>query len=178
MRDFCITFIPVPGTSCEFCTARAIIPGVRLHHILYPPGASVSSVRPCHNTRNFFEFLNTSIPVPETSDCSVRLTYPYPESTNPTEHNLVIYSVYIHIFDPAQLKSLNTVYTAPGYLVNIGLEDGLHFVRGKPCNRKQSCSCIPSKRSHKNIFTKDYRSVLFPSTDISVPLLLLSLIHI
>ena len=48
----------------------------------------MSSVRTCHNTRNFCKFCNTSIPVPETSGSSVRLPYPYPESTNPTEHNL------------------------------------------------------------------------------------------
>ena len=48
----------------------------------------MSSVRPCHNTRNFCEFCNTSVPVPETSGSSVRLPYPYPQSTNPTEHNL------------------------------------------------------------------------------------------
>ena len=83
---FCNTFIPVPATSvisaahsyphlCQLCTPRATIPGVRAHHFLYPPGTSVSSVRPCHNTRNFCEFCNTSIPVPETSGSSVRLPY-------------------------------------------------------------------------------------------------------
>ena len=54
---------------------------------VYLPGTSVSSVRPCHNTRNFCEFRNTSIPVPETSGSCARLPYPYPESTNPTEHH-------------------------------------------------------------------------------------------
>ena len=39
------------------------------------------------NTRNFCEFCNTSIPIPETSGRSVRLPYPYPESTNPAEQN-------------------------------------------------------------------------------------------
>ena len=52
------------------------------------PRTSVSSVRPCHNTRNICEFCNTSIPSPEISGSSSRLLYPYPESTNPTEHNL------------------------------------------------------------------------------------------
>ena len=52
------------------------------------PRTSVSSVRPCHNTRNICEFCNTSIPSPEISGSSLRLLYPYPESTNPTEHNL------------------------------------------------------------------------------------------
>ena len=33
-------------------------------------------------------FCNTSIPVPETCGSSVRLPYPYPEFTNPAEHNL------------------------------------------------------------------------------------------
>ena len=64
------------------------IPGVRVQHFLYLPGTSVSSVRPCHNTRNFCEFCNTSIPVPKASGSSVRLPYPYPESANPTEHNI------------------------------------------------------------------------------------------
>ena len=48
----------------------------------------LSSVRPCHNTPNFWEFCKTFIPVPETSGSIVRLLYPYPESTNPTEPNL------------------------------------------------------------------------------------------
>ena len=73
---------------CEFCTPRATIPGVRVQHFLYAPGTSVSSVLPCHNTRSFCEFCNTSIRVPETSVSSVRLLYPYPETTNPTEHSL------------------------------------------------------------------------------------------
>ena len=59
---------------------------------MYAPGTSVSSVRPRHNTRNLCEFCNTSVPVPETSGSTVRLPYPYPECTNPTEHNLVIFS--------------------------------------------------------------------------------------
>ena len=46
----------------------------------------MSSVRPCHNTQNFCKFCNTFIPVPETSGSSVRLPYPDPEVTNPTEH--------------------------------------------------------------------------------------------
>ena len=75
---------------CKICTPRPAIPGVRVQHFLYPPGTSVSSVRPCHNTRNFCEFCNTSAPVPETSASSVILPYPYPESTNPTEHHLAI----------------------------------------------------------------------------------------
>ena len=41
---------------CEFCTPRATIPGVRVQHFLYPPGTSVTSVRPCHNARNFCDF--------------------------------------------------------------------------------------------------------------------------
>ena len=98
---FCRTFIPVPELSvtsighsypyrnfCEFCTPRATIPGVRVQHLSCPPGASVGSVRPCHNPRNFWKFCTTFIPVPETSGSSVRLPYPYPESTNPTEHDL------------------------------------------------------------------------------------------
>ena len=72
--NFCNTFIPVPGTS-------------------------VSAVRPVHNTRgtgtacfvparNFCELCSTSLPVSETSGSSVRLPHLYPESTNPTEHDL------------------------------------------------------------------------------------------
>ena len=57
---------------CELCKTRATIPGVRVHHVLYPPGTSVSFVCPCHNTRNFWKFGNTSIPVPETSGSSGR----------------------------------------------------------------------------------------------------------
>ena len=55
---------------------------------------SVSSARPRHNTRNVCEFCDTSIPIPETSGSSGRIPYPYPESTNPTEHNLKIYTLY------------------------------------------------------------------------------------
>ena len=99
----CRAFIPMPGTSvsyvrhhtrtrnfCKFCTPMPQIPGLRVQHFLYPPGTSVSSVRPCHNPRDFCEFCNTSIPVPKTSGSSVRLPYPYPESTNPAEHTLEI----------------------------------------------------------------------------------------
>ena len=99
---FCKPFIPVPGTAgssvtlsypysdlfFEFGTTRATIPGVRVQHVLRPPGASVSSVCLCHNTRNFREFCTISIPVPESSGSSVKPPYPYPESTKPTEHSL------------------------------------------------------------------------------------------
>ena len=63
---FCNTFIPVPElplvlweihtcirSFCEFCAPRAAIPGARVRHLSYPPGTSVSSARPCDNTRNF-----------------------------------------------------------------------------------------------------------------------------
>ena len=70
---------------CEFCKTRATTPGVRVQHFLYPLGTSVSSVCPCHNTRNFWKFCNTSIPVPETSGSSVRSPHAYRESANPTE---------------------------------------------------------------------------------------------
>ena len=89
-RTFCElyrTFIPVPGTSVRSVRPRHSTRGTGTA-FLFLPGTSVSSVRPCHNTRNFCEFCNTSIPVPETSASSVRLPYPYSESTNPTEHNL------------------------------------------------------------------------------------------
>ena len=58
--------------------ARATKTEVRVEFSLYRPGTSVSSVRPCHNTGNFCEFCNTSIPVPDTSGSSVRLPYPSP----------------------------------------------------------------------------------------------------
>ena len=73
---------------CKFFTPRVAIPGVRVKQLLYPPGTSVTYVRPCHNTRNFWKFCNSFIPVPETSGSSVRPPYRYPESTNPTEHSL------------------------------------------------------------------------------------------
>ena len=94
--------LPVPGSfgssvrlsypypNCKFCKTIIPLPGVRVQHLLYPPGTSVSSVRPCHNTRSFWKFCNTFILVPETSGSYVSLPYPYPESTNPTEHNLAL----------------------------------------------------------------------------------------
>ena len=51
----------------------------------------MSSVRPSHNTQHVCELCNTFEPIPETSGSSARLPYPYPESTNPTEHNLEIF---------------------------------------------------------------------------------------
>ena len=65
--------------------ARATIPGVRVQHFLYSPGTSVSSVRPCHNARNFSALCNTP-------------PYPYPESTNATEHNLAIFVRMMNIW--------------------------------------------------------------------------------
>ena len=64
------------------------LPCVRVQHCSYPPGTSVSSVRPCHNCRDVCEFCNTTILVPETSRSFARIPYPYSEFTNPTEHNL------------------------------------------------------------------------------------------
>ena len=109
-RKFCKNFIPIlelllvlydihtrTRNLCEFCTPRATIPGVRVQHLLYPPGPSVSYVRPCHNTRNFWKFCNTFVPVPETSGSCVRLPYLYPESTNSTEHNRVEGFVETHL---------------------------------------------------------------------------------
>ena len=68
--------------------ACATTPGVRVQPFYTVPGISLSSVRLCHNTWNFCGFCDISIPVPGASVSSVRLSYPYPESTNPTEHNL------------------------------------------------------------------------------------------
>ena len=76
---------------CEFCETRATIPGVLVQHVLYPPGSSLGSASLCHNTRNFWKFCNTSIPVPETSGSFVRLPYPYPEPTSPTELKRAIF---------------------------------------------------------------------------------------
>ena len=63
----------------KFCTLVATKPGVRVQHGLYPLGTSVSSVRLCHNIRNFCKFRRTSVTVPGTSVSSVRSSYPYPE---------------------------------------------------------------------------------------------------
>ena len=46
---------------------------------LYLPGTHVSSVRPCHNTRNFWRFCKTFLPLPGTSVSSVGYSYQYPE---------------------------------------------------------------------------------------------------
>ena len=72
----------------KFYTSFATIPGVRVQLVLYPTGTSRSFVCLCHNARSLWKFCNTSIPVPENSGSSVRPPYPYPESTNPTEHDL------------------------------------------------------------------------------------------
>ena len=93
--ELCRTFIPVPGTSVSSGRPVQQYPGYG-YIVFYPPRTSVSSVRPSHNTRNFCELCNTSIPVPETSGSSVRLPYPDPDSTNPAEHNLVNIHVLSH----------------------------------------------------------------------------------
>ena len=74
---------------CELCTPRAITPGVRVPHLLVP-------------ARNFGEFCTPVPQYPELLEvlqhfhtrtwnfwkfCKT-VPYPYPESTNPTEHNL------------------------------------------------------------------------------------------
>ena len=71
---FCRTFIPAPGTSGSSTSVRHSYPYPKLLQVLYArghntrgtvtaflylPGTSVSSVRPCHNTRNFCEFCKT-----------------------------------------------------------------------------------------------------------------------
>ena len=55
-------------------------------------------------TRNFWKFCNTFIPVPETFGSSGRLPYPYPESTNPTERNIVIFVLYTTAVSPLSKK--------------------------------------------------------------------------
>ena len=58
--------------------------------MLQYPGYGYNIVCPCpyHNNRNFREFCNTPIPVPETYGSSVNFPYPYPESTSPKEQYL------------------------------------------------------------------------------------------
>ena len=107
--------LPVPGTSVRSVRGCHNTRGTG-SAFLYLPGTSVSSVRPCDNARNFWNFCKTFIPVPgtsvsyvshsyrtrnfcdfcntsiqvlETSGSFGRLLYPYQESTNPTQHNLV-----------------------------------------------------------------------------------------
>ena len=99
--SFFRTFIPRTRTSVRFLGHSYPYPELLL--VLYTP---------CHNTRGtgtapfvparsfcefctpmpqcpeLLEFCYSFIPVPETSVSSVRLPYPEPESTNPTEHNL------------------------------------------------------------------------------------------
>ena len=55
----------------------------------------MSSVLRFRNTRNFCEFYNTSIAIPETSGSYIRSPYPHPEFSNPTEHNLRIKCVCV-----------------------------------------------------------------------------------
>ena len=83
----CRAFIPVPGASgssvrhsylypehfWKFCTPVATIPGVRVQHVFYPLGTSVTSVRLRQNTRNFWKFCKIVIPLPEKSVTPVRL---------------------------------------------------------------------------------------------------------
>ena len=71
-------FIPIPETSVCSESAREI-PGVLVQPSYTNPGTSVSSVRLCHNTRNFWKFRKTFIPVPGTCGYSVRLSYLYLE---------------------------------------------------------------------------------------------------
>ena len=93
----CKASIPVPGTSGSSVRPEPHIPGVRVHHVLYLPGTSVSSVCLCHNTRIFRKFCTTSIPVPETSGISVRPPYRYPESTNPTKLKRAILTTVVSV---------------------------------------------------------------------------------
>ena len=64
----------------EFCTPVATIRGVRVQHVLYPLGTSVSYVRLCPNTRNFWKSCKACVPVPGTSGSSERSSYPYSEN--------------------------------------------------------------------------------------------------
>ena len=76
--NYCRTLIPEPGTSVSSVRRWHKDPGSGTAS-LYLPGSSGSSVHPCHNTRKFWVFCKTFIPVPGTSGSSGRLSYPYPE---------------------------------------------------------------------------------------------------
>ena len=52
----------------EVLYARATIPGVRVQHVLYPLGTSVSYVHLCHNTRYLWKFCTTSVSLPGTPE--------------------------------------------------------------------------------------------------------------
>ena len=96
--ELCTTFIPVPGTS---------VTSVRPCHntrgtgtaLLYLTGTSVSSVRPCHKTRNFWKFYKTFIPVPGTSVSSVGRSCPYPD----------LLEVLLRLFIPVPGTSVSSV---------------------------------------------------------------------
>ena len=93
----------------------------------------MSSVRPCHNTRNFCGFCNSSIPVPKTSGSSVRLPYPYPESTNPTEHNLGIFiTVTGFINHKGCLKSYGAIRRRQGIYHVPSTASRLHHTQTTP----------------------------------------------
>ena len=70
---FCRTFISVPGTSGSSVRQCHKYPGYGYITFI----TFVSSVRPCHNTRNFCEQHFRT--VPGTSESSVRSPYPYRE---------------------------------------------------------------------------------------------------
>ena len=63
--NFCRTLIPVPELL-EIMYAGAAKTRDTGTAFLYLLGTSVSSVRPCHNTRKFWNFCKTFIPVPRT----------------------------------------------------------------------------------------------------------------
>ena len=85
--------LPVPGTSVSYVGHSYPCP--ELLEVLYAsaanirgtgtgfsylPGTCVSSVRPCHNTRNIQKFWKAFVPVPGTSGSYVRLSYQYPKT--------------------------------------------------------------------------------------------------
>ena len=77
---FCMTFIPVPGTSVSYlCTTLIPVPGTSVSSVLPShkhPGCGYSIYIPA---RNFCEFCNTSVPISGTSATSGRSSCLYPE---------------------------------------------------------------------------------------------------
>ena len=70
---------------CKFCTPVDQYPGYGYAPVKVPECGYGYIIVP---TRNFCEFCTSFMPVPGTFVSYIRLPYPYPEFTNPTEHNL------------------------------------------------------------------------------------------
>ena len=113
---------------CVPCVARSyFVPSVRT----YLPGTSVSSVRPCHNTRKFWKFCKTFIPVPGTSVSSVGHSYPYPELL------WVLYHIHTRTRNFREFCTPRTTIT--GLRVHCFLYAPGTFVRSvRPCHNSRS----------------------------------------